>query len=312
MNAPSKAWRGAWVATPAALLLIAFGQVPPIPIISGSPPATQPTPQEDFPQPGAALFEDLGTDPDAAAVWGRVDCEQRRRHRLVTAGGDTATRAAEAAGDNSSFRRLRLSDGDDVFGERCELGLNDHRESPTGVYREGERVLTFMSLRLPPHFPLAERSWQVVMQMKQSQPSDAGGGPPMLAMHARAGRWRVVNNSATELADGRSQIWSAPARRGAWVRFAFEIVYSVDPERGSVRIYADLDRDGDVSEPSERSRRIAAQTLKRETVGSGADGLYRGDSIPSHLRVGLYHDTAIGCRPGRCRIDVDNVGIYQP
>lgn len=293
------------------LLVIAFGQIAGIPIIDDPPPATQPGP-EDFPEPGAALFEDLGTERDAAAAWGAIDCEQRRRHRLIATGGDTATRADQATSDNSSFRRLQLNDGDDFFGERCELGLNDHRDGPTALYREGERMLTFLSLRLPLRYPLGEKSWQVVMQMKQSQPSDAGGGSPVLAMHARAGRWRVTNHSATELADGRSQIWSAPARRGTWVRFAFDILYSVDPERGSIRIYADLDGDGDVSQASERSPRIATQTLKREVAGSRNDGLDPGDPIPSHLRVGLYHDAEIGCRGGRCRLDVDNVGIYQP
>lgn len=300
-------WRlGLLSVAPVAVALAGIWAIPNLPF--GDDPPEQPS----FPRTGMALFEDSGSDLDAEALWGEVDCENATRLRLLDGGGDPSPRADGSRQDNESFRRLLVRDGDDVFGERCELGLNDHRESPTALYREGERAITFLSLRLAPRFPVRARTYQVVMQMKQSQPADAGGGPPILSLEARDGRWRLTQHSAEETRFERGQVWSGPAAKGVWTRFAFDVVYSTDPGRGAVRVSADLDGDGDLGDPAEQSPRIVLRTLKPERAGSNDDGLAHGDSIPSHLRVGLYHDERIGCRGGRCRVDVDNVGIYEP
>ena len=42
------------------------------------------------------------------------------------------------------------------------------------------------------------------------------------------------------------------------------------------------------------------------------DGIAPGKSIPSHLRVGIYHDPAIALpTPSTCAVDVDNVQIVD-
>jgi len=291
------------IAIPAVLLLARGGSGDPL-----LPDPLDPTP--GFPQVGEPRFLDAGDDPDATTVWGRVECTKEERHTLIASGGDGHLRADREPQGNDSYRRLRLRDGDEFYGERCELGLNDHRTSPVALYREGDRSITFISLRLPPGFPLHTRSWQVLMQIKQSQPADGGNGSPRLALQAADGRWILTHAGPSETDVGDGTVWSAPARIGVWTRFAFDVVYSADPSVGSVRLSADLNGDGDARDAREQSGVAKLQTLRRERAGGSDDGLTAGDPIPSHLRAGLYHDPEIRCPRRGCFVDVDNVAVH--
>ncbi|MBA3619015.1 MAG: heparin lyase I family protein [Acidothermales bacterium] len=218
---------------------------------------------------------------------------------------------------NTFWRQLEVVDGDDFYGERCELGRNEHRYGQRGtftLYQPGMRRITFYSLRLPRRFPLATERWQVVAQMKQANPSDLAesgtgyGYSPVLAMIADHGRWAVENNW--------NRIWEAPARKGTWVRFAYDVRYSPDPERGWIRVYADLNGDGDALDPYEAQPTIRTDTLKTEIADpagedTDTDGIAAGEAIPAHLRVGLYHDPNISCEPS-CRVRVDSVQVVAP
>jgi hypothetical protein len=256
-----------------------------------------------WPTVSSARFLDSG-DGGAERIWGAIDCQVRTRVRTLV----RAHVVGQGQTERNRFRRIKVKEGDYVSdGERCELGRNDHRTGPT-VYRDGERLITTITYRLPKGFAIGRDKWQIVMQMKQSQPSDAGGGGPILALHASDGLWRVSRNTGTE----NEHIWTAPAQTKRWVRFAFDVTYSADPDVGSLRIHADLDGDGDVRSPHERSQRFELATLKRETAGDPDDGLLEGDAIPSHLRVGIYHDDEYRCRRKKCVINIDDVGVFQP
>jgi hypothetical protein len=178
------------------------------------------------------------------------------------------------------------------------------------LYHEGDHLITFISYRLGLDFPLRRPKWQALMQMKQAQPSDAGGGNPVLALEAADGLWRLgyTPPSGNSVKGG---VWSAPARKKIWIRFAFDVFYSTDPDRGSIQVHADLNGDGDARDRGERSPRLHLATLKTETAGGDDDGLAAGASIPSGLRVGIYHDADYICTGRRCAIDIDNVGVYS-
>jgi hypothetical protein len=201
-------------------------------------------------------------------------------------------------------------DGDDVFGERCELARNSHTAGTFALYREGQHKLTFASIRLPSAYPLADSRWQLVLQMKQTQPSANGNGTPVLSLHASGGRWRLLQSASRGWSTSARRLWSTPAQTGRWTRFAFNVHYSKNPDRGRVKLYVDLNGDGDAADPGEQSPVIRTYTLKRETSGRAGDGIAPGDSIPSHLRVGTYHDTAVRC-PSGCPVDVDNVQVVK-
>jgi hypothetical protein len=258
------------------------------------------------------VFGDTSAGASPSDLWGDLGCASTSRHALV-GGGDPHPTAAGVAQSDSSSRRLTVIDGDDVWGERCEIGKNSWKTGPTAVYREGQRAITFASYKLGSNFPLSANTWQTVMQMKQAQPSANGSGTPMLSLRAMNGRWSLWQSDSVNFSDTNHQVWSTPAAQNVWTRFALDITYSQDPSRGKVTIYVDLNGDGDAADSGEQSPTLSMSTLKRETTGGTDDGIAPGESIPSHLRVGIYHNPAIECPPpGGCSTQVDNVQVVRP
>jgi Polysaccharide lyase len=278
------------------------------PPASSAPPAsctsTEPTTPVEMSAPGCGvIFSDTSSNPNPLPLWGSIQCANSSRYSYVPNGGDSHPTATGAEQPDDAYRRLTVLNGDEFYGERCELGLNN-REGPTAFYHEGQHRVTYFSERLPANFPLETNDWQTVMQMKQAQPSDGGGGGPILEMQARQNKWVVINNW--------HDLWSFPAQKNTWTRFAWDVYYSQDPSKGWLQVSADLNGDGDFNDPGERSPVIHAETLKTEIEGPNgtSDGLASGDPIPSHLRVGIYHDPAISCAPPtECSVEVDNVQV---
>jgi hypothetical protein len=262
-------------------------------------------------RPRGALFEDTAAAQNPLALWGAIDCEQRSRHTWVPQGGDPAPKANGDPQGDAAFRRLTVFDGDDFYGERCELGRNDHRYSPVAVYGEGDHLVTWISLRLPPNYPLQTPNWQGGVQFKQAQPADNGGGTPPLSLSAFGGRW-ILYHSAPGFTTVDRPVWSVPASPGRWTRFAIDVLYSANPALGRIEVLVDLNGDGDFYDDDERSGQLRLNALKRETRGSDDDGYSEGDPLVSHLRAGLYHDPVIGCpAPAGCSIEIDNVQIVR-
>lgn len=256
------------------------------------------------------LLSDDGSAADPLPIWGRINCTAPERHRQVSRGGEPSGNLAADLLGGTPFRRLTVFDGDDNSGERCELGLNDRYTGPTVLYRERQQRITRLSLRLPRDFPLEAKAWQTVVQMKQTQPSDGGGSSPVIELSAYDGRWHLSVSTGRRQDDWTR--WTAPAQRGEWVRFTFDVLYSKHPRVGYVRLLADLNGDGDTADARERTGPHFGTTLKKELrERPPADGMRRGASIPSHLRIGVYHDPAIPC-PSGCSIDVDNVEVLGP
>jgi hypothetical protein len=281
---------------------------------SSSSPATNcPLANPDY-EVSAAISGCRVIASDTAAVanptpfWGKVDCGvwpnelDPNRPTRPASGGDAHPMATGAAQGNDAYRSLTTFDGDDVSGERCELGLNDSRNGPTVFYHEGQRLVTYISIRLPGNLAVNTEDWQTVMQMKQTQPANNGGGVPILMLDAMNGKLTVDSDHGA--------LWSFPAQTNVWTRLIFDVTYSQSSNVGSIQIAADLNGDGDVGDPSERSPRIRTATLRAETAGPQQSPFRPGESIPSHLRVGPYHNSAIPCpRPTGCSVDVDNVQV---
>jgi hypothetical protein len=255
----------------------------------------------------AVIASDTSAEPGYESFWGELQCAEPDRYHWSSSGGDLHRTAAGRRQGNEAYRRVTVLDGDDFSGERCELGEDDWKEGPTAFYRQGDHYLTYISERLPDNFPLGTNTWQTVMQMKQTQPSDGGGGAPRIEMEAREHRW-VIDVDWHEL-------WSFPARRNFWTRFAWDVSYSQVPGHGLLQVSADLNGDGDFDDPGERSPTFHVATLKTEIEGPNgdSDGIAAGAPIPGHLRAGIYHNPAIHCpAPKGCSVEVDNVQVLGP
>ena len=247
---------------------------------------------------------DLASAQNPLSFWGKIDCAAEERYAYVEGGGDTHLSATGEQTDGD-YRKVTVIDGDEDSGERCELGENS-TSGPTAFYHEDENVLTYFSEKLPSNFPLNIDAWQVTMQMKQAQPSHDDGSGVALEMESRDGHWIV--------SDLWHQLWSFPAQSETWTRFAWNVYYSKDPEKGWVQVSVDLNGDGDFDDPGERSPVLHAATLATELPEyAEADGIEAGSGIPSHLRMGIYHDESIPCpAPVGCSVDLGNVQIVRP
>ncbi len=277
------------------------------------PPPEQGNPQCPLSQPGSTigmtlpaactqLAADTASNPDPIPFWGRLDCASATRHQQLTAGGaDPHPTGSGAAQPDSAFRRMTVIDGDDVWGERCEAGLND-QGGPTALFHEGQRRVTFASIRLPASSPVGNPNWRTVLQMKQAQPYHNPNGASMFELQVRGGEWIVISDW--------TDLWTTPAQQNTWTRFAFDIVYSQDPALGSVKVYVDLNGDGDAEDSNEQSPVIHRQTLRPEVAG-GPSPVPVGQSIPSHLRAGIYQNTNYSC-PSGCSADIDNIQVFRP
>ena len=267
----------------------------------------------------ALVRDDSGGIANPAALWGKTDCASHTRQQLIKGAGDPAPRADGSFQGNRSYRRLTVLDGDDVWGERCELARNERRYGGRGgsgtfaLFREGQRRITQFSVRLPQGYRLGSKHWRVVMQMKQTQPAANGGGTPVLSLRTKRGDWQLMQSTSPGYSSDSRVLWERQARKGMWTRFSFDVTYSKRARKGSVKVYVDLNGDGDTADRRERSRRKRTYTLKREIRGGNRDGIKRGQSIPSHLRVGLYHDREVRCRwPYGCSVHIDNVQVLRP
>jgi hypothetical protein len=256
------------------------------------------------------------TDPQPG-LWGPIDCATAARYRYVRGHGDRSRTASGRRQRNDAYRRLKVMSGDNYYGQRCELGHNEslfgenQGSQTTGtfaLYHQGDRAITYFSERYPDSFSRSVDAWQTVMQMKQTQPADNPGRGPILELQ--------IYDHQLHLATSWHEIWTtrAPAA-DRWIRYAVAAHYSADPGVGSVKIYVDLNGDGDFLDPGEQSPRFHITTLLTETLGLNgtADGLAPGDAIPDHLRLGLYMNPSIPCLPpDGCSVDIDNVQVLAP
>jgi hypothetical protein len=288
-----------------------------------TPPPTETTPASACPigatttsgpipmtMPGCrTVASDTSAESNETSFWGALQCASSSRYSWGTSGGDTHLTASDTEQGNSAYRQMTAIDGDEFWGERCELGEDDWRTGPTAYYREGDHYVTYISERLPSNFPLNTKTWQTVMQMKQAEPSNVGGGAPIIEMEARENKWVISDNWV--------ELFSFPAKANQWTRFAWNVYYSKEASKGTLQVSADLNGDGDFEDPGERSPTFHVATLKTEIYEPGGTGeglIPPGAGVPSHLRAGIYHNPEIPCptSTGGCSVQVDNVQVMAP
>jgi hypothetical protein len=240
------------------------------------------------------LKQDLATDPDPMSLWGDIDAVSPTRHQWFALGGPAGV----------PYRRMTAKDGDLYHGdsERAELGNSSYLTNPDGslktffLYKEGQRRVTSYWMRLAPNFPIDDmENWQVVMQMKQSEPATNADGTPVISLQAIEGNWILKQSSSAGLSESTRYIWTTPAKVGAWTHIVVDATYSSDPSKGLFQITI-----GGVPSPVMHS-----YNLKKEISPAGP-GLHVGESIPSHLRLGIYHDPVM---PGTY-VDIADVQVF--
>lgn len=268
---------------------------------------------------GKILREDNSASSDAlTGLWGEFsnNTPTRLAHRL--SGGDPGLKADGTPQGNSSYREITISPGDSWQGEsaqRSELGRNTTTPyytecqpgSTAGTFAltdEGQRRIHFWSQRYHDNYIMTQNNWNLVMQNKQDQPYGANGPvdtAPALTI--------TIFDGLIHLENFWTVRWTTPAPdKNAWIRYALEGFYTKDPALGWIRLYVDRDGDGDFLDANEMSPQIPCQTLATITV-KGNSPRNVGDSLPSHMRLGMYRQQTY---LSASVMDQDNVQVVGP
>ncbi len=324
-------------------------------------------------------FEDNGSAIDGASaqadqsqflrqsLWGRAtlfDCVsggQGGRISQVLSGGDQHLRSDGSPQTEPDFRRLTAFEADHTGTtgsdpHRCELGRNRRLNTDDGTgadqfgrwdgrtmfYKDGDHTATYESIRLPADFHVNDPNWQVVMQIKQTQPyagewiyrsTDEGGCTPYPLTSPRAGALLRTCGPAlsvearyTDPPDSRpagsywvvqnfhKEIWWAPASTSIWTRFRLDVNWSPTPAQGSLDIDVDLNNDGDFTDSQENQGTITNIPTMAVVKDDDPSGLSAGQAIPASLRTGPYISNNINCGvPGNsgCSVDVDSIEVVD-
>jgi hypothetical protein len=270
---------------------------PPGPPPPGPPPPPPPANQADILWTGDAErpWDDSLESrrwPDNNE-WVSYSCEDRSRFSQVT--------SPVAQGDRAY--RIEVRDGDDSYGERCELdngNTSSSRLHEDILFHRGQEVWIASQTYLPPDFSFAEDGAPVsfpgdgglLMQLKQL----GSCGTPALGIVTGKGQFAMRNSAGNGCESGSMQsLWSVPMVLGRWVRWLVHAKFDTDPESGFTATWYDPDGLGlrpivprlDLGKPVEGNR-IYTHTQKSPT--DHPDPACPASDDCSHARIGIYRD----------------------
>src|SRR4051812_4525574 len=185
--------------------------------------------------------------------------------------------------------QLEVQDGDNSWGERCEIGMGNPWRSGFPLFNEGDERWISFQVYLPDDYPIDTKDWNVMFQIHQ--PGD--GGCPVLALHVEKGQFKLFNTTKNTYVLNTYEMWSAPAVRNRWAKITIHMMNSPDPTKGFVEILGDLDGTG-------------YKQLMPKTYTHTMTKYSNGEPMTNHARVGIYRNPVI---PGNAHILFDGFTI---
>jgi hypothetical protein len=228
--------------------------------------------------------------------WVSYSCADRSRFSQVTSPVAQGQRAY----------RIEVRDGDDSYGERCELDNGNtsasrlHRDI---LFHRGQEVWIAFQTYLPVDFSFASDGVPVsfpgdgglLMQLKQL----GSCGTPALGIVTGKGVYAMRNSAGNGCESGSMRsLWTVPMVLGRWVRWLVHVKFHTDPEVGYTQTWYDPDGLGlrpivprlDLGKPVEGNR-IYTHTQKSPT--DHPDPACPPDDDCSHARIGIYRDADV-------------------
>jgi hypothetical protein len=197
--------------------------------------------------------------------WANYSCES----------GDRVQEVASPAAQGKRAYRIEVRDGDDSYGERCELGQANPTRGDFPLFQEGQERWIGYQVYLPEDLNTDLDAWTVIMQLKQL----GSLGTPAVAMDFENGHFIFMTSDTNHESSGCDWWWQHPVVKGRWIKFLYHIKFSPDRNVGWTELYSDIDGDG-VKQVMPRTHML---TMKQEG----------GKAVPSHSRIGLYRDPKI-------------------
>ena len=216
--------------------------------------------------------------PAAASVEWSANAERPWNQEWANYSCQDGTRVQEVTSPVAQGQRaysIELRDGDNSYGERCELGMGNPTRNGFPLFHEGDERWISFQVYLPDDYPINANSWNVFYQQKQL----GSMGTPVIAMEVNRGRFTLVNSNNNGVSGDKYQLWSGPAAANRWVWFTVHTKFSPDASAGSIELFGDLDGQGmKLLMPETHT-----YTMKQDN----------GTPVPVHARIGMYRDTAI-------------------
>src|SRR3954453_21650788 len=161
-----------------------------------------------------------GAERPLAEEWANFSC----------AAADRVSQGSDPVAQGASAYRVDLHEGDDSFGERCELGMGSPMKTGFPVFREGDERWIAYQVYIPHGFPSDGNRYVDVTQFKQVNDLCA----PALSVHVENGELLLFHSADNRSSCGGEALWRAPMAYGRWVELLFHVQWSSDPARGSV------------------------------------------------------------------------------
>jgi hypothetical protein len=261
---------------------------PPLTTTTQPPTTTTPPPPPTNCQtPSADLSSDfLIPQAGSQPVW-RDDCTSADPLKLygafygARADGQTDTYSTslsqiapgrlsmQSAGgpSNLPYRKLTVAPGDQCWGNRDALGLND-RNSPVALWHEGQYRMLQTWLQLDTVNQTT--NWRELFEIKQAQPYPSGMSTDdgvMFEVQQRSGNLVFMTHW--------HDLWSVPVSAGTWLPISVEGLWSADPAKGWLRF------------------RVGNQVSPKFTGSNLLRNTYDGSTVPSYMEFGPYQNSSL-------------------
>jgi hypothetical protein len=214
----------------------------------------------------AGVLWSAGAEKPLLQEWANFSCADPGRIKQV----------GEPVAQGSSAYRVELHDGDDSFGERCELGMGSPMRAGFPVFEDGDESWVAYQVYIPAGFPSDGNRYVDITQFKQVNDLCA----PALSLHVEDGEMLLFHSADNRSSCGGRPVWRAPVAYGRWIKLLFHVQWSSDPARGSVELFGDIDGGG----MAELLPRTPMFTMKMDPAGN---------TLPVGARIGIYRDRAV-------------------
>ncbi len=227
----------------------------------------------------AALLLLCGVQTASAAVVWMAGAERSLLEDWANFSCADASRISRVESPSAQGRyayRVDLHDGDDSFGERCEMAMGSPTKAGFPVFSSGEESWVAYQVYLPVGFPSDGYKYNEITQFKQVNDLCA----PALSLHVEEDQLQLFRSADNRGSCGGEPVWTAPVKYGRWIKLLFHIGWSSEPSGGFVEVFGDIDGGG----LYRLMPRTAMFTMKTDPLGR---------TLPVGARLGIYRDRAI-------------------
>jgi hypothetical protein len=214
----------------------------------------------------AGVVQASGAERPWNQEWASWSCADSSRVQEVSSPAVQGRKAYE----------LTVRDGDNSWGERCELGHGNPGRSGFPLFRAGDETWMSFQVYLPDNYPINTPHWNVFFQIHQ----EGDGGCPPITLQVVNGQFKLFNSARRTYVTDTVEKWHAPAQRNRWTKFTIHMKNSTDDNVGFVELFSDLEGQG---------MKLVMPKTYMHTMTARADN----SAMINHARIGIYRNPAI-------------------